>query len=344
MPFSNANRSNTLNGILFVALFALAAKYIAGFPVIRHLQISPLIVGIVLGVFYANSLRSHLPEAWVPGIIFSSKTLLRAAIIFYGFRITFQNIADVGTEGIIVSISMVTLTFLLGYFVGTKILKIDLETTILTSAGSSICGAAAVLATEPVVNAKPYKSAIAVSTVVIFGTLSMFLYPFLYRAGFIPFDVKTMGVFIGGSVHEVAHVVAAGNAIGEVTAETAVIVKMIRVMMIAPFLLILGWWLSVKLSRAKNSKAKKITVPWFAVFFILVAGFNSFNLLPVTVVRTINDFDTFALTMAMTALGMETNVKNFKGVGLKPIYLAGIIYVWLLLGGFFLTKFVVTLL
>ena len=344
MPFSNANRSNTLNGILFVALFALAAKYIAGFPVIRHLQISPLIVGIVLGVFYANSLRSHLPEAWVPGIIFSSKTLLRAAIIFYGFRITFQNIADVGTEGIIVSISMVTLTFLLGYFVGTKILKIDLETTILTSAGSSICGAAAVLATEPVVNAKPYKSAIAVSTVVIFGTLSMFLYPFLYRAGFILFDARTMGVFIGGSVHEVAHVVAAGNAIGEVTAETAVIVKMIRVMMIAPFLLILGWWLSVKLSRAKNSKAKKITVPWFAVFFILVAGFNSFNLLPVTVVRTINDFDTFALTMAMTALGMETNVKNFKGVGLKPIYLAGIIYVWLLLGGFFLTKFVVTLL
>ena len=113
-----------------MALFALAAKYIASFPIIRHLQISPLIVGIVLGVFYANSLRSHLPEAWVPGILFSSKTLLRAAIIFYGFRITFQNIADVGAEGIIVSVSMVTLTFLLGYFVGTKILKLDLETNV----------------------------------------------------------------------------------------------------------------------------------------------------------------------------------------------------------------------
>ena len=340
MPFTRDNRSNTLNGILFVALFALAAKYIASFPVIRHLHISPLIVGIVLGVFYANSLRSHLPEAWAPGILFSSKTLLRAAIIFYGFRITFQNIADVGAEGIIVSISMVTLTFILGYFVGTKLLKLDLETTLLTSAGSSICGAAAVLATEPVVNAKPYKSAIAVSTVVIFGTISMFLYPFLYRAGVIPIDAKTMGVFIGGTVHEVAHVVAAGNAIGELTAEIAVIVKMIRVMMIAPFLLVLGYWLKIKLSRSKNTQAKKVTIPWFAVFFILVAGFNSFNFLPAHVVSVINDFDTFALTMAMTALGMETNVKNFKGVGFKPIYLAGIIYVWLLFGGFFLTKFV----
>jgi uncharacterized membrane protein YadS len=74
-----------------------------------------------------------------------------------------------------------------------------------------------------------------------------------------------------------------------------------------------------------------------------VAGFNSLNLLPGDVVGVINDFDTFALTMAMTALGMETNVKNFKGVGLKPIYLAGIIYVWLLFGGFFVTKFVTTI-
>ena len=135
MPFSSNNRSNTLNGILFVALFALAAKYIAGFPVISHLQISPLIVGIALGVFYAYSLRFHLPEAWAAGILFSGKTLLRTAIIFYGFRITFQNIADVGAEGIIVSISLVILTFILGYSVGTKLLKLDPETTILTNAG-----------------------------------------------------------------------------------------------------------------------------------------------------------------------------------------------------------------
>ncbi len=338
MPFSSTNRSNTLNGILFVALFALAAKYIASFPVIRHLQISPLIVGIVLGVFYANSLRSHLPQAWVPGILFSSKTLLRAAIIFYGFRLTFQSIADVGTAGIVVSVAMVTLTFILGYLVGTKILKLDMDTTILISAGSSICGAAAVLATEPVIEAKPYKSAIAVSTVVIFGTISMFLYPFLYKSGLLGIAPKTMGIFIGGTVHEVAHVVAAGNAIGELTAETAVIVKMIRVMMIAPFLLILGWWLARKFARTNNGQAKKITIPWFAVFFILVAGFNSLNLLPDTAVSVINDFDTFALTMAMTALGMETNVENFKGVGLKPIYLASIIYLWLFGGGFFIAK------
>ncbi len=338
MAFSKENRANTLSGILFVALFAMAATYLAGFKFFKELGISPLIIGIVIGMFYANTLRNRLPAEWVPGIIFSTKTLLRAAIVFYGFRLTFQNIAEVGLAGIMVSTIMVASTFVLGYYVGVKFLKLDRDTSILTSAGSSICGAAAVLATEPVVEAEAYKSAIAVSTVVLFGTIAMFLYPFLYKSGIVHFDPKQMGIYIGGTVHEVAHVVAAGNAVGAVTAQNAVIVKMIRVMLIAPFLLILGFWLAKSaVGKAAGTKTK-ITIPWFAVLFIAVAGFNSLNLLPQNVVSTINDLDTFALTMAMSALGMETNFNKFKGVGLKPIYLALILFIWLLVGGYVVTS------
>jgi len=340
MAFSKENRGNTLSGILFVALFSMAAMFIADYPFFKNLAISPLIIGIVIGVFYANTLRSKLPLEWVPGILFSTKTLLRVAIIFYGFRLTFQNIAEVGLHGILISAIMVTTTFIIGYLVGTKIFKFDKETTILISAGSSICGAAAILATEPVLKSKPYKSVIAVSTVVIFGTLSMFLYPILYKAGYISFGDTEMGLFIGGTIHEVAHVVGAGNAINNSVATTAVVVKMIRVMMIAPFLIILSIWL-VKTGKKISSKAKtKITIPWFAVIFIGVAGFNSLNIIPQNIISDINSADTFLLTMAMTALGMETNVKKFAGVGLKPIYIASILYLWLIFGGYFVTKFI----
>lgn len=337
--FQKENRKSTLSGILFVALFAMSATYIADFALFQHLGISPLIIGIVLGMIYANTLRTKLPKEWIPGILFSTKTLLRAGIVLYGFRITFQNIEAVGIAGIATSGVVVASTFIIGYFVGTKLLKLDTETTILTSAGSSICGAAAVLATEPVINAEPYKSAIAVSTVVVFGTIAMFLYPFLYKAGFIPLTPEQMGIYIGGTLHEVAHVVAAGNALGSEVAQSAVIVKMIRVMLLAPFLVILGFWL-VKTSHAVTQKQKnKITIPWFAVFFIVVAGFNSFNFVPQSVIIKINAIDTFLLTMAMIALGMETSIDKFKNVGMKPIYLAAILFLWLLFGGFYIVKF-----
>lgn len=90
--FQRENRNNTLSGILFVALFAMSATYLGEFSFFQHLGISPLIIGIVLGMIYANTLRSKLPKEWVSGILFSTKTLLRAGIILYGFRITFYNI------------------------------------------------------------------------------------------------------------------------------------------------------------------------------------------------------------------------------------------------------------
>ena len=171
----------------------------------------------------------------------------------------------------------------------------------------------------------------------------MFLYPFLYRIGLIPLSPQEMGIYIGGTIHEVAHVVAAGNAIGAQTAKTAVIVKMIRVMMIAPFLLVLGFWLA-KTSKYVVKKSKtKIVIPWFAVFFMVVAGFNSLDLLPLHVVNNINSIDTFLLTMAMSALGMETSIDKFKKAGMKPIYLASILFIWLIFGGFYIVKFAVSL-
>ena len=315
---------NILHGILLIALFSCAAFYLADTQPARSLSFSPLILGILLGMLYANSLRNHLPETWVPGILFCSKQLLRAGIVLYGFRLTFQSVAAIGAPAIGIDAAVVAGTLLLGVLLG-RALKMDRDLALLTSTGSAICGAAAVLGAEPVVKAAPHKTAVAVSTVVIFGTVSMFLYPALWRAGILGLTPEQMGLYTGATLHEVAHVVGAGNAMGAEIADGAVIVKMIRVTMLAPVLLVMSLL---------------VTIPWFAFGFLAVIGFNSLDLLPEAAVAGINSFDTFLLTMAMTALGAETSIEKFKRAGAKPFLLAGLLYLWLLGGGYLLSRWI----
>ncbi len=337
-------KSSMMHGVLLIALFACAAFYIGEMNWVKALSLSPMVVGIVLGMLYANSLRNNLPETWVPGIKFCSKRVLRTGIILYGFKLTFQDVAQVGVSAIAADAVIVCGTIGIGLLVG-RLLKIDRSIALLTSCGSAICGAAAVLGVDGAIKPKPYKTAVAVATVVIFGTLSMFLYPILYRAGIFALAPEAMGLFTGATVHEVAHVVGAANAMGPEVSNTAIIVKMIRVMMLVPVLLIIAWGV------AKNAKCNyaadgttvdktRITIPWFAVFFLVVIAFNSLGLLPPSVVEWINQFDTFLLTMAMAALGAETSIDKFRKAGFKPFLLAAILYCWLLGGGYCLVKFV----
>ena len=350
MPFSAQNRKGTINGVVFVAIFAAAATMISDISFVRSLGISPLVIGIVMGIFYANTLHNNTPVEWSSGITFSGKKILRFAIVFYGFRITFQQIAEVGIEGFMVSLIMLSTTFLLGSWAGYKFFGMEKDTSMLISSGASVCGAAAVLATEPVLKAEEHKTAIAVSMVVLFGTISMFLYPVLYSAiiepatGFFHMSPKEFGIYVGGTIHEVAQVVAVPASVAGAPADmanSAVIVKMTRVIMIAPMLIILGIYLSYSAKKTGGeSSVVKLVIPWFAVYFIGMAGFNSLQLVPQNIVDVINEIDTFLLTMAMTALGMGTRFAKFKGLGLAPVYTAGVLFIWLVVGGFIVTKWV----
>ena len=324
-------RGNMLHGILLIALFSCAAFYIGDFPFFKKLSFSPLIIGIILGMLYANSLRNRLPETWVPGILFSSKQLLRLGIILYGFRLTFQNIVEVGGPAILIDAIVVLITIVGGVGIG-RLLKMDKDVALLTSVGSGICGAAAILGAEATIKTKPYKTAVAVSTVVIFGTVSMFLYPVLYRNGIVDLNPEQMGIYTGATLHEVAHVVGAG------------IVKMIRVILLVPALLVISFLMAKGAAQQAEKGSRRITIPWFAVGFLVVIGFNSFDLLPQGIVDFINNLDTFLLTMAMTALGAETSIEKFKKAGAKPFILALVLYGWLLAGGYLLVKYVVPVL
>ena len=225
----------------------------------------------------------------------------------------------------------------------------DRGVALLTSVGSGICGAAAVLGAESTIHAKPYKTAVAVSTVVIFGTISMFLYPVLYRHGIVSLTPEQMGIYTGATLHEVAHVVGAGNAMSGEISDTAIIVKMLRVMMLVPVLLAISYSISIAKARRRRlagrrscgGVTRRIAVPWFALGFLAVIGFNSFGLLGEATVSLVNSLDTFLLTMAMTALGAETSIEKFKKAGAKPFVLSLLLYVWLVGGGWLLVRYMV---
>jgi len=338
-----------ISGIVLVAMFTILATLISKIGFVKHLGFSPLVIGIVLGAIYANIFHHKAPEYLQSGIRFSAKKILRFAIVIYGFRITFQEIANVGLDGFLVSAIMLTTTMIIGVYAGIKFFKMDRDTSILTAAGASVCGAAAVLATEPVLKAPGYKTAVAISMVVLFGTTSMFLYPIIYEGfikdavGFLHMSPREFGIYTGATIHEVAQVVAVPASIPhtpEVMAHSAVIVKMTRVMLISPMLIILGFLLAYT-NREDGVKRGKITIPWFVVYFILVAGFNSLHLISEEIVNYINIVDTFLLTMAMTALGMGTIFSKFKDVGASAFYTALTIYFWLVIGGFIITKLVI---
>ena len=341
----NEQRASKLHGILLITLFSFAAFYIAEFEFVQRLSLSPLIVGIVLGILYANSLRNNLPQTWVPGITFCTKTVLRTGIVLYGFRLTFQQVMAIGLPAIVIDTIIVVMTIVIGVVAG-RALKMDRDITLLTATGSAICGAAAVLGAEPIVRSEPHKTAVAVSTVVIFGSISMFLYPVLYRSGVFDLTPEQMGLYTGATLHEVAHVAGAGNAMGQAISDPAVIVKMIRVLLLAPALLVMSLLLARSTVRqgVAGGTRGRVTVPWFAVGFVLVIGFNSLDLLPQAMVDGINTFDTFLLTMAMTALGAETSIDKFKKAGSKPFVLAAVLYVWLFFGGYLLVKHLAPLL
>ncbi|EOW6720320.1 YeiH family putative sulfate export transporter [Cronobacter dublinensis] len=321
-----------LPGLALTGALTAVALWCGAIPAVGNAGFSALTLAILGGMIIGNTLYPRLHSHCDGGVLFAKQHLLRLGIILYGFRLTFWQIADVGASGMLVDALTLASTFTLACWLGQKVFKLDRETSWLIGAGSSICGAAAVLATEPVVKAQASKVTVAVATVVIFGTLAIFVYPLLWPWLAPWFSEQSFGVYIGSTVHEVAQVVAAGHAVSPDTENAAVIAKMLRVMMLAPFLLLLAGRVK-QLAPRGGEQAGKITIPWFALLFIAVAAFNSLHLLPASVVQALVTLDTVLLAMAMAALGLTTHVSALKNAGVRPLLMALVLFVWLIVGG-----------
>ena len=337
-------------GLALTGLLAFASIQLSQNGWLQANGISALTLAIVLGIGVGNTLYPSLNNVATAGVSFSKANLLRIGIILYGLRLTFQDIGSVGWTGIAIDATILCSTFGLAYVFGTRVLGLNRETALLIGAGSSICGAAAVMATAPVVRGRAEHVIVAVATVVVFGTLAIFAYPMLYHLATqhrqFNLSPSAYGMFAGSTIHEVAQVVAAGHAISAQAANTAVITKMVRVMMLAPFLMILSAYLSRSGATDPatdddddgegqgHAKRGGIVIPWFALGFVLVTALHSLALLPHVIVTQLIDVDSVLLAMAMAGLGLTTHGSAIRKAGIKPLALAAVLFVWLVCGGF----------
>lgn len=314
-----------IKGVVLVAAVTLAAYLLADMAVLKRFSLSPIILAILIGMLVKNSLGVR--RSMNDGVKLCSKKVLRLAVILLGFKLSLSEVQTLGLNATLLILIVSTATLLATVWLGKK-MGIAKHLALLIGAGSSVCGASAVIAVDAVSKEpKEEDVAFAIGVVTIFGTLFMLLYPVLYRA--LELNQTLYGVWAGLSIHEVAQVVAAGFAASEDAGAAATIVKLTRVLFIIPVTL----WLTVAATRGTGGKfsLKKITVPWFVLMFVAVVIVNSLPLLPARVTGWLVTLDNYLMTGAMAALGLETSFVAMKKVGLRPVYLGAVSSVFIAL-------------
>ena len=322
-----------LPGLLFCLALAGLSLAVARQPWPQSHGLGALTLAIGLGIVLGNTVYRPVEPLLEDGVALSRQRLLRLGVVLYGLRLTFQDVGQVGLAGVVIDALVLASTFGLAAWLGPRWFGLERDAALLVGAGSAICGAAAVMAVGPILRARAEQVAVAVATVVVFGTLAMFAYPLLYRTGAAHLGALAtplhFGVFTGSTVHEVAQVVVAGRAVGGEAESAAVITKLVRVMMLAPLLLLLSAWRA----RGVSGERRAIEVPWFAFGFLLLAALNSLLALPPAWRPPLLWLDDLLLATAMAALGLGTRVAALRRAGLRPLLLAALLMAWLLLGG-----------
>lgn len=329
-----------LKGLILAVAIAVSAQMLSDIPWVHSLAISNLVLAMLMGVMVANMAPSILTGT-NSGLRFAQYWVLRTGVVLFGFNLTLQQVAQLGWNVVLLDTLVVFFTLLIGYIVGTRVLKLSPELSLLTSAGSAICGAAAILATESVIKAKQENTAMAVATVVVFGTLAMMIYPYFFS--FSGLAESQYGIYIGSTVHEVAQVIASADAVGAEAVDSALVVKLVRVALLIPFLLIVIRLFSFsEAGQQLGDKVKFIHImPWFVLVFAACVLLNSIVSIDPQALVVLTTSGQWCLTVAMTALGLNTRFSSLRALGLGPLVLAAMLFVLLVVGGFLLNLWLI---
>ncbi|CAL74228.1 conserved hypothetical protein; putative membrane protein [Bradyrhizobium sp. ORS 278] len=297
---------------------ALSAAIAAGAFGLRQLpglgMFSPMILAIVAGMALHNVVGT--PAQARPGVTFAMRRVLRVAIILLGLQLTAADIVEVGARGLAVIALSLTGTFLFTVWMG-RLLGVDRKLTELIAAGTSICGASAVIATNTVTRAHDEDVAYAVACVTVFGSLAMVVYPLL--PALLHLDAHAFGLWSGASIHEIAQVVAAAFQQGQQAGEFGTIAKLARVMLLAPVVLTLGLLATRRACHGRRGQSSaQPPLPWFVLGFVALVGVNSVITVPAEAKTIIVTATTFLLSTALAAMGLETDFAKLKAKGLRP--------------------------
>lgn len=302
-----------------IAAFSLFIEHILGITVLN-----PLLIAVFLGMGIQNFWGT--PTRFRSGIRFSMKRILRLAVILLGLKLSLAQVWAVGPIGLIVVASCTVSTFYLTCWLGQR-LHINRKLTQLIAAGTSICGASAVVATNAAIDSSEEDMAYAIATITGFGTCAMVLYPLV--PNLIEISPQVFGIWCGVSIHEVAQAIATAFQNGTVSGEFATITKLSRVLLLIPIIGSLSWHNSQTTLSNEPHHRFQVSIPWFVLLFGLLVFINSLNFIPETIKQLILTSNQFLLCMSLAAMGLETNLSKLTQIGLKPIYLAGASWLFL---------------
>jgi uncharacterized integral membrane protein (TIGR00698 family) len=309
-------------GLIAASLIAVLADYLRNLPLLS--VISPMMLAMLIGMTLNNA--AGQPNWAKGGILFSQRRLLRLAIVLLGLQLTLAEVVTLGAMGVIILAAALASTYVFTVHVA-RFLRVEEKLAKLIAAGTSVCGASAVVAANAVVGGKEEDVTYAVASVTIFGTIAMFLYPFLPEL--LHLNAREFGLWTGSSVHEIAQVAAASFQQGRVAGEMGTIAKLCRVMMLAPLVLAMDL-LSRRDARsgtgqeASEASRRAPAVPWFVLGFIAATCINSIVTIPVDLKSNLMWLTTFLLTVALAAMGMHTDLAKLRRRGFRPALLGAL--------------------
>lgn len=308
IPRFDLNVRGRLPGILVAAALALAAGWIAGGlgdPLARNPVLVSMLFGLVLGSVFT------CPDVLRPGLDFTKRYLLRLGVVLLGFRITVALLSDLGIVPVTIAAVELVLVLVLVRWVAVHLFRLDPHLALLVAVGSSVCGAAAILSVASMSKEREPHAGVAIALITIAGTVALLLYPIAFLGGFMPgLDERGFGVAVGASIFELAQVYGASFAISEGALNIATLVKLSKVVMLIPLLLVLGM---LQRRHSAGAPRGRIPVPWFVVAFLAVLLFNSVVTVHPQVRAVILQGDQFLFLMVMIALGLTTPLKHLLG-------------------------------
>lgn len=306
-------------GLAMAAVVAVAAQFLA-----EHYGAPVMLFALLLGMavnFLSDDSRCK------PGIEFVARQVLRWGVALLGLKITLDQVQSLGWQSVFMVVLAVSLTITLGIVVA-KWMGFKPFFGLLSGGSVGICGASAAMAIAAAFPNHPQKDRATLFVVISVSTLStvaMVLYPMLVR--WLGLDPQQAGFFLGGTIHDVAQVVGAGYSMGQQTGDTATVVKLMRVAMLVPVIMVAAWMTRVTHAQsvgrvtAGPSASRPPLLPWFAVVFLLLVLLNSLLHLPEVVVNTGHGLSRAFLITAMAAIGIKTHLKDILSVGWKPVAL-----------------------
>ena len=320
-------------GLALTAGVAGLAFALRGIPGVAML--SPMILATLIGMALHNFVGT---PAWAkPGVTFSLRRVLRLGIILLGLQLMASQVAQVGLAGVGIIAATLVATFVFTKWLG-RLIGVDAKLAELIGAGTSICGASAVIATNTVTRGSDENVAYAVACVTVFGSFSMLLYPLL--PGLLHLTPAAYGLWTGASIHEIAQVVAAAFQDGARSGEVGTVSKLTRVMMLAPVVITLGLLAMRRAAHRTGRSAGNAAppMPWFVLGFVAMVVVNSVVAIPAVPKAWIAVATTFLLSMALAAMGIETDFRKLKAEGVKPLLLAAAAWLFISIFSLVLVK------